>query len=149
MLCLTHSFHSISRKNKNKVVCTSFSHVVSLISPFFFIFNGISHLTRSAREAAYSQRKERIRSSPPSLGRRRAETQLKTSPPSHAAAAMACVAALLPSPALLHFPSTSSPTSCSCRLRPAVVARAPRHQRARRFDEVCGGSVGLRFGLSP
>ncbi|RLN36270.1 hypothetical protein C2845_PM03G36010 [Panicum miliaceum] len=59
---------------------------------------------------------------------------------------MACVAALLASPALLPFPSTASYTasaSCTCRLRlrPAVVARAPRQQpqgrRAlRRFDEV-------------
>jgi hypothetical protein len=55
---------------------------------------------------------------------------------------MACVAALFASPALLPFPSTtSSMASCSCRLRPAVVARAPRQQprgrRAlRRFDEV-------------
>ncbi|WVZ96266.1 hypothetical protein U9M48_041924 [Paspalum notatum var. saurae] len=68
---------------------------------------------------------------------------------------MACVAALVASPALLPFPSTassaasssSSSSSCSCRLRlrPAVVARAPRQQprgrRAlRRFDEVEGVS---------
>ncbi|CAN6336326.1 unnamed protein product [Urochloa humidicola] len=68
---------------------------------------------------------------------------------------MACVAALFASPALLPFPSTAaSPTassSCSCclRLRPAVVARAPRQQprgrRAlRRFDEVDGVSKKRR-----
>ncbi|KAJ1261603.1 hypothetical protein BS78_09G042900 [Paspalum vaginatum] len=68
---------------------------------------------------------------------------------------MACVAALVASPALLPFPSTASPTasssSCSCRLRlrPAVVARAPRQQprgrRAlRRFDEVEGVSKKRR-----
>ncbi|XP_066361785.1 protease Do-like 2, chloroplastic [Miscanthus floridulus] len=67
---------------------------------------------------------------------------------------MACVAALLASPALLPFPSTASSTasaSCSCRLRlcPAVVARAPRQQprgrRAlRRFDEVEGVSKKRR-----
>ncbi|PUZ64030.1 hypothetical protein GQ55_3G111400 [Panicum hallii var. hallii] len=63
---------------------------------------------------------------------------------------MACVAALLASPALLPFPSTAS-ASCSCRLRPrpAVVARAPRQQprgrRAlRRFDEVEGVSKKRR-----
>ncbi|CAN6326677.1 unnamed protein product [Urochloa humidicola] len=58
---------------------------------------------------------------------------------------MACVAAFFASPALLPFPSTASSSSCSCRLRPAVVARAPRQQprgrRAlRRFDEVEGVS---------
>ncbi|AQK42137.1 Protease Do-like 2, chloroplastic-like [Zea mays] len=63
---------------------------------------------------------------------------------------MACVAALFASPALLPFPSTtSSMASCSCRLRPAVVARAPRQQprgrRAlRRFDEVEGVSKKRR-----
>ncbi|KAG2624599.1 protease Do-like 2, chloroplastic isoform X2 [Panicum virgatum] len=67
---------------------------------------------------------------------------------------MACVAALLASPALLPFPSTASSTatsSCSCRLRsrPAVVAHAPRQQprgrRAlRRFDEVEGVSKKRR-----
>ncbi|XP_062179702.1 protease Do-like 2, chloroplastic isoform X1 [Phragmites australis] len=65
---------------------------------------------------------------------------------------MACVAALfVASPALLPFPSAASSAtsaSCSCRLRPAVVARAPRHQRARRalrrFDEVEGVSKKRR-----
>ncbi|CAN6353749.1 unnamed protein product [Urochloa humidicola] len=62
---------------------------------------------------------------------------------------MACVAALFASPALLPFPSTAASSSCSCRLRPAVVARAPRQQprgrRAlRRFDEVEGVSKKRR-----
>ncbi|CAL4910346.1 unnamed protein product [Urochloa decumbens] len=66
---------------------------------------------------------------------------------------MACVAALFASPALLPFPSTAASStasaSCSCRLRPAVVARAPRQQprgrRAlRRFDEVDGVSKKRR-----
>ncbi|CAN6340610.1 unnamed protein product [Urochloa humidicola] len=62
---------------------------------------------------------------------------------------MACVAALFASPALLPFPSAAASSSCSCRLLPAVVARAPRQQpqgrRAlRRFDEVEGVSKKRR-----
>ncbi|KAL6840923.1 hypothetical protein ACP4OV_029183 [Aristida adscensionis] len=66
---------------------------------------------------------------------------------------MACVAALLASPALLPFPSSSAAASasCSCRLRPAIVARAPRHSRGggggralRRFEEVEGVSKKRR-----
>ncbi|XP_039838217.1 DAR GTPase 3, chloroplastic-like isoform X2 [Panicum virgatum] len=64
-------------------------------------------------------------------------------------AQMACVAALLASPALLPFPSTASSTATSSCSRPAVVARAPRQQprgrRAlRRFDEVEGVSKKRR-----
>ncbi|KAK3137504.1 hypothetical protein QOZ80_5BG0453150 [Eleusine coracana subsp. coracana] len=65
---------------------------------------------------------------------------------------MACVAALFASSALLPFPSTASSvasaSSCGCRVRSTVVARAPRHQRAhrglRRLDEVEGVSKKRR-----
>ena len=91
--------------------------------------------------------RERIRSSLLTpQGRETPKSNPRALPAAAEAAAMACVAALLASPALLPFPSTASYTasaSCSCRLRlrPAVVARAPRQQprgrRAlRRFDEV-------------
>ncbi|KAF8762627.1 hypothetical protein HU200_009154 [Digitaria exilis] len=62
---------------------------------------------------------------------------------------MACVAALVSSPALFPFLPTASSlasASCSCRLRPAIVARQqPRGRRAlRRFDEVEGASKKRR-----
>nr|CAB3463912.1 unnamed protein product [Digitaria exilis] len=62
---------------------------------------------------------------------------------------MACVAALVASPALFPFLPTASSlasASCSCRLRPAIVARQqPRGRRAlRRFDEVEGASKKRR-----
>nr|CAB3460206.1 unnamed protein product [Digitaria exilis]CAB3502478.1 unnamed protein product [Digitaria exilis] len=61
---------------------------------------------------------------------------------------MACVAALVSSPALFPFLPTASSlasASCSCRLRPAIVARQqPRGRRAlRRFDEVRASLVGV------
>lgn len=67
---------------------------------------------------------------------------------------MACVAALVASPALFPFPPTASSlasASCSCRLRPAIVARQqPRGRRAlRRFDEVRAWLVGVSLVCPP